>query len=96
MVRRCAWKMSGKVFDSVQDNRVANWWNDTESSSWPIERQPGTNTVEVVDAVKQLLPQFRAIIPPSIHMQMLYDAQNPSVTPSTDVKFTLFLAVAWS
>src|SRR5271170_6830432 len=58
----------GQVLDSVQDNRVANWWNDTASVVLAIERQPGTKTVEVVDAVKQLLPQFRAIIPPSIEM----------------------------
>jgi HAE1 family hydrophobic/amphiphilic exporter-1 len=84
----------GKVFDSVQDNRVANWWNDTESVVLAIERQPGTNTVEVVDAVKQLLPQFRAIIPPSIHMQILYDASESIRNSVADVKFTLFLAVA--
>src|SRR5580658_9428462 len=51
----------GKVFDSVQNDRVANWWNDTDSVVLAVERQPGTNTVEVVDAVKTLLPQFRAI-----------------------------------
>ena len=84
----------GKVYDSVQDNRVANWWNDTESVVLAIERQPGTNTVEVVDAVKQLLPQFRAIIPPSIHMQILYDASESIRNSVADVKFTLFLAVA--
>ena len=66
----------GKVYDSVQNDRVANWWNDTESVVLAIERQPGTNTVEVVDAVKQLLPQFRAIIPPSVQMQILYDASD--------------------
>ena len=54
----------------------------------------GTNTVEVVDAVKQLLPQFRAIIPPSIHMQTLYDASESIRNSVADVKFTLFLAVA--
>src|SRR5271170_1064345 len=66
----------GQVLDSVQNNRVANWWNDTESVVLAIERQPGTNTVEVVDAVKKLLPQFRAIIPPSIEMATLYDASE--------------------
>ena len=63
----------GKVLDSVQNNRVANWCNDTDSVVLAIQRQPGTNTVEVVDAVKQLLPQFRAIIPPSIEHGTLYD-----------------------
>src|SRR6202162_6485647 len=84
----------GKVYDSVQNDRVANWWNDTESVVLAIERQPGTNTVEVVDAVKQLLPQFRAIIPPSVEMQILYDASDSMRTSVADVKFTLYLAIA--
>ncbi|MGB8542189.1 MAG: efflux RND transporter permease subunit [Candidatus Acidiferrales bacterium] len=84
----------GKVYDSVQNDRVANWWNDTESVVLAIERQPGTNTVEVVDAVKQLLPQFRAIIPPSVQMQILYDASDSIRKSVADVKFTLYLAIA--
>jgi HAE1 family hydrophobic/amphiphilic exporter-1 len=84
----------GKVYDSVQNDRVANWWNDTDSVVLAIERQPGTNTVEVVDAVKQLLPQFRAIIPPSVQMQILYDASESIRNSVADVKFTLYLAIA--
>ena len=84
----------GKVYDSVQNNRVANWWNDTNSVVLAIERQPGTNTVEVVDAVKELFPQFHSIIPPSIEMQILYDASESIRNSVADVKFTLYLAIA--
>jgi hydrophobic/amphiphilic exporter-1 (mainly G- bacteria), HAE1 family len=84
----------GTVYDSVQNDRVANWWNDTDSVVLAIERQPGTNTVEVVDAVKQLLPQFRSIIPPSVQMQILYDASESIRNSVADVKFTLYLAIA--
>jgi hydrophobic/amphiphilic exporter-1 (mainly G- bacteria), HAE1 family len=84
----------GKVYDSVQNDRVANWWNNTDSVVLAIERQPGTNTVEVVDAVKQLLPQFRAIIPPSVQIQILYDASESIRNSVADVKFTLYLAIA--
>ena len=84
----------GKVYDSVQNDRVANWWNDTDSVVLAIERQPGTNTVEVVDAVKQLLPQFRSIIPPSVQIQTLYDASESIRNSVADVKFTLYLAIA--
>jgi HAE1 family hydrophobic/amphiphilic exporter-1 len=83
----------GKVYDSVQNDRVANWWNNTDSVVLAIERQPGTNTVEVVDAVKQLLPQFRAIIPPSVQIQILYDASESIRNSVADVKFTLYLAI---
>src|SRR5271154_3888800 len=84
----------GRVYDSVQNDRVANWGNNTDSVVLAIERQPGTNTVEVVDAVKQLLPQFRAIIPPSVQIQILYDASESIRNSVADVKFTLYLAIA--
>ena len=84
----------GKVYDSVQNDRVANWWNDTDSVVLAIQRQPGTNTVEVVDAVKRLMPQFRDIIPPSVQMQTLYDASASIRNSVADVKFTLYLAIA--
>ena len=50
----------GNVLDSVQNDKVANWYNDERAVMLAIQRQPGTNTVEVVDGVKKLLPQFRA------------------------------------
>ena len=54
----------GRVIDSVENDKIASWFNDdARRSSWPIQRQPGTNTVEVVDAIKALLPQFRAQLP---------------------------------
>ena len=49
----------GNVIDSVQNDKVANWYNDGHAVILAVQRQPGTNTVEVVDAVKQMLPQFR-------------------------------------
>ncbi|HLV94889.1 MAG TPA: efflux RND transporter permease subunit, partial [Candidatus Acidoferrales bacterium] len=84
----------GKVFDSVQNDKVASWWNDTRSVVLAIQRQPGTNTVEVVDAVKKLLPQFRSVIPPSVKMEILYDRSVSIRQSVNDVKFTLYLAVA--
>jgi HAE1 family hydrophobic/amphiphilic exporter-1 len=84
----------GNVFDSVQNDKISNWWNDTKSVVLAVQRQPGTNTVEIVDAVRQLLPQFRGIIPQSIEMQILYDRSVSIRESVNDVKFTLFLAVA--
>jgi hydrophobic/amphiphilic exporter-1 (mainly G- bacteria), HAE1 family len=83
----------GKIYDSVQNDKTANWWNDTSSVVLAIQRQPGTNTVEVVDAVKQILPQFRAVIPPSVGMQILYDRSVSIRASVADVKSTLYLAV---
>ncbi len=83
----------GKVFDSVQNDKITNWWDDTHSVVLAVQRQPGTNTVEVVDSIRRLLPQFRAIIPPSVAMQILYDRSVSIRDSVNDVKFTLFLAV---
>ncbi len=46
----------GKVIDDVENNKVANWYNNTRSVILAIQRQPGTNTIEVVDSIKKLLP----------------------------------------
>ena len=63
------------------------------ASSSPIQRQPGTNTVEVVDSINQLMPSFRAVMPPSVNVDTLYDRSVSIRSSVDDVKFTLFLAL---
>ena len=83
----------GRVIDSVEDNKVANWYNNERSVVLAIQRQPGTNTVEVVDSIKNVLPTFRMQIPPSVKLETLYD-RSVSIRESVrDVKFTLLLAL---
>ena len=84
----------GRVIDSVQNNKVANWFNNTRAEVLAIRRQPGTNTVEVVDKIKKLLPTFRSQIPASVRMDILYDRSETIRASIEDVKFTLYLTVA--
>src|SRR6267154_2834557 len=67
----------GKVIDSVEDDKTASWYYTHKGSNrsivLAIQRQPGTNTIEVTDGVKNLLPTFRAELPPSVDMNILYD-----------------------
>ena len=63
----------GDVLDSVQNDKISNYYNDQHAVILAIQRQPGTNTIEVVDGVKAVLPQFRAILPPSVTMTEVYD-----------------------
>ncbi len=84
----------GNVIDSVQNIRVAAWYGDTRSEVLAIRRQPGTNTIEVVDNVKQLLPSFRSQIPASVRMDILYDRSESIRGSVHDVKFTLYLTIA--
>ena len=83
----------GQVIDSVENDKVASWFNNTRAVVLAIQRQPGTNTIEVVDSIKQLLPVFRAQMPASVDLNILYD-RSISIRESVhDVKFTLGLTI---
>ena len=82
-----------QVIDGVQNDKIANWYNGKPSQVIAIQRQPGTNTVEVVNNVKALLPTFRAEIPASIQLATLYDRSISIRDSINDVKFTLWLTL---
>jgi HAE1 family hydrophobic/amphiphilic exporter-1 len=83
----------GRVVDSVENDKVASWYKEARSIVLAIQRQPGTNTVEVVDAIKALLPTFRAQMPASVNLDVLFD-RSLSIRDSVgDVKFTLVLTM---
>jgi HAE1 family hydrophobic/amphiphilic exporter-1 len=84
----------GQVIDSVENNKVAAWYNDRRTINLNVQRQPGSNTVEVVDAIKKLLPSFREQMPPSVNLDILYDRSQAIRESVNDVKFTLVLTVA--
>jgi HAE1 family hydrophobic/amphiphilic exporter-1 len=83
----------GRVIDSVEDDKIASWYNTTRAVVLAIQRQPGTNTVEVVNSIKELLPTFRSQIPASVNLTILYDRSVSIRDSVNDVKFTLFLAL---
>jgi len=83
----------GRVIDSVENDKTAAWYVDQRAMVLAIQRQPGTNTVEVVNAVKALLPSFREQLPASVSINELYD-RSASIRDSVrDVKFTLVLTL---
>jgi len=84
----------GRVIDGVQTDKVASWYNEERAVVLAIQRQPGTNTIEVVDAIRRLLPVFRAQLPAAVNLNVLYD-RSVSIRDSVeDVQFTLLLAIA--
>jgi HAE1 family hydrophobic/amphiphilic exporter-1 len=83
----------GRVIDSVENDKTAAWFNNARSITLMIQRQPGTNTVEVVDRIKALLPSFREQMPPSVNLDILYDRSESIRESVNDVKFTLMLTV---
>jgi len=90
-----------KVIDNVQENRVGYWFysgrkgdQGTRAIGLGVQRQPGTNTIEVVRRVRELLPSLRQQLPASVSIEVLMD-KSISVRESVhDVQFTLVLSVA--
>ena len=84
----------GRVIDSVENDKVANWYNGTRSIVLAVQRQPGTNTVEVVKAIKKILPDFGKLLPAAVNMDILFDRSQPIRESVDDVQFTLILTIA--
>ena len=84
----------GRVIDGVQTDKVASWYNNERAVVLAIQKQPGTNTIEVVDSINRLMPAFRAQLPASVNLNTLYD-RSVSIRGSVhEVQFTLILAIA--
>jgi hydrophobic/amphiphilic exporter-1 (mainly G- bacteria), HAE1 family len=83
----------GRVIDSVEENKTASWYNGNRAIVLAILRQPGTNTVEVVDSIKKVLPQLEQQIPAAIQVSTLYDRSVSIRSSVNDVKFTLMLTI---
>jgi HAE1 family hydrophobic/amphiphilic exporter-1 len=87
----------GSVIDSVEDDKTASWYYKSSKSPRAIvlgiQRQPGTNTIEVTDGIKNLLPTFKAELPPSVTMDILYDRSDTIRASYHDVQFTMALTL---
>ena len=83
----------GKVLDDVENDKIRAWVNDDRTILLAVQRQPGTNTVEVVDSIRRLLPIFRSEIPPSVKLEVVHDNSTSIRDSIQDVKFTLLLTI---
>jgi HAE1 family hydrophobic/amphiphilic exporter-1 len=83
----------GRVMDSVQNDKVASWFNNARAVVLSIQRQPGANTVQVVNEIKKILPQLREQIPAAVKVDILYDRSESIRESVNDVQFTLLLTV---
>ncbi|HEY1545555.1 MAG TPA: efflux RND transporter permease subunit [Xanthobacteraceae bacterium] len=82
-----------RVLDSVENDKVATWFNDARAIVLAIQRQPDANTVEVVDMVRARLPQMRAQVPASVQMAPLFDRSISIRAAVSDVEETLAIAI---
>ena len=87
----------GNIIDSVEDDKTASWYYTHQGNSrsiiLAIQRQPGTNTIEVTDGVKRLLPLIRQELPPSVNTNILYDRSDTIRESFHDVQFTMILTL---
>ena len=88
----------GQVVDGVENDKVASWFMTDHglerAITLTIQRQPGANTVAVVQAIRDLLPRFRDQLPAAVTLDVLFDRSLSIKESVGDVKFTLLLTVA--
>ncbi len=87
----------GSVIDGVEDDKTASWFYGEKGRQraviLAIQRQPGTNTIEVTDGIKNLLPVFKKELPPAVDLQILYDRSDTVRESYHDVLFTMALTL---
>jgi len=81
------------VYDSVENDKSAAWLGNQRAMVLAIQKQPGTNTVEVVESIRALIPSFQEQLPASVKLDVLYDRSQPIKESVHDVKFTLVLTI---
>ena len=81
------------VYEGVENDRSASWLNDTRTVYLAINKQPGTNTVEIVDGILAMLPELQRALPPSVTLAVRSDRSQAVRDSVHDIKFTLLLTV---
>jgi HAE1 family hydrophobic/amphiphilic exporter-1 len=81
------------VIDDVDNTKLTGWFNDHRAVILAVQKQPGTNTVEVVNNIKTLMPAFRRELPPTVHLTVAFDASESIRGSIRDVEFTLVLTI---
>src|SRR6185503_15416298 len=83
----------GTVVDGVQDTRTASWFNGRRAIVLAVQRQPGTNTVRVADAVHAMVDRLRPQLPGSVRIETLNDRSVSIRRSVRDVQITLMITL---
>lgn len=87
----------GQSIDSIENDKIAAWFCTSDSINRAIvlavQKQPGVNTVKVADAVKSLIPELEASIPPSVSMRLLYDRSQSIRSSANEVQLTMCITL---
>src|SRR3984957_10186336 len=82
------------VVDGVENSKLAAWMNSTPAVILNIQRQPGANTITVVESIEKLLPQLESTLPKAVHVQVVTDRTIAIRASVSDVEFELLLTIA--
>jgi HAE1 family hydrophobic/amphiphilic exporter-1 len=83
-----------KTFESVANEQTASWFSGTRAITLSVTRQPGSNTVDVAKSITDLIPVFRAQLPPSVKINLLVDRSTSIRDSVRDVEYTLAVTIA--
>ncbi|MCX4083528.1 efflux RND transporter permease subunit [Rickettsia hoogstraalii] len=86
-------KNIGKAIDSVANNKIAAWYRDKPGVTLAIQKQPDTNTIEIVDSIKEVLPLLRRQIPEGVNINIMFDRSISIRESVNDANFTMLLAL---
>jgi len=84
----------GRVYDGVQNDKNAAWFNGPRGVVLAIQKQPGVNTIAVVERLRAVLPSFTSQLPAGLELKVFYDRTESIRASVEDVQFTLMLALA--
>jgi hydrophobic/amphiphilic exporter-1 (mainly G- bacteria), HAE1 family len=82
-----------KVENSVYADKVACFYNGKRCVALAIQRQPGSNTINIVNDIEKMMPTIRASLPPTVELEVVYDMSQSIRASVDDVKLTLLMAV---
>ena len=82
----------GRAIDSYQNNLAATWYNGKRAIVLSILRQPGSNTIQIVDSINAVIPRFVQTLPSSAHLTVVYDRSQSIRASVSDVQTTLIIA----
>ena len=82
-----------ETLDSVENDKTASWYNGDRSIVLSIQRQPGTNTVQVSEDIKKILPDFVKLLPAAVDMDIIFDRSASIKDSIRDVQITLLFSL---
>jgi HAE1 family hydrophobic/amphiphilic exporter-1 len=82
----------GTAIDSVENNRTATWLNGKRAIVLSIQRQPGSNTIQIIDEINRIIPRFQQSLPSSVKLTTIYDRSQSIRASVSDVQVTLLIA----